>query len=202
MKFVGKRLPRITPQVGRYLNGSIDYLGINHYTTLYARNDRTHFWNLIMPRAGTDSAVITSFYRHGKPIGEKAASMWLRVVPWGIQKLSLYVKNKYGNPPVMITENGVDEVSHFSRKKALQDTHRINFHRDYLSNLSAAIREQNCNVRGYFVWSLLDNWEWNMGYTVRFGLYYVDFRKNLTRIPKSSVQWFKRFLGSNREFIL
>lgn len=55
-------------------------------------------------------------------------------------------------------------------------------------------REDGCNVHGYFVWSLLDNWEWNSGYTVRFGLYYVDYKKNLTRMPKDSVQWFKHFL--------
>lgn len=55
-------------------------------------------------------------------------------------------------------------------------------------------REDGCKVRGYFVWSLLDNWEWNSGYTVRFGLYYIDYKNNLTRIPKASVQWFKQFL--------
>ncbi|KAG4986137.1 hypothetical protein JHK86_033828 [Glycine max] len=74
-------------------------------------------------------------------------------------------------------------------EKALNDDKRIRYHRNYLSNLTAAIREDDCNVRGYFVWSFLDNWEWNMGYTVRFGLYYVDFRNKLTRIPKDSVQW-------------
>lgn len=55
-------------------------------------------------------------------------------------------------------------------------------------------RQDNCDVRGYFIWSLLDNWEWNLGYTHRFGLYYVDYKNNLTRIPKSSVKWFKSFL--------
>ena len=54
-------------------------------------------------------------------------------------------------------------------------------------------------MRGYFVWSFLDNWEWNMGYTVRFGLYYVDFRNKLTRIPKDSVQWFKNMLRIKTE---
>lgn len=138
-------------------------------------------------------------YRHGAAIGERAASVWLRIVPWGIRKLARYIKERYGNPPVIITENGMDDASHLSQKKALNDQTRINFHRDYLSNLSAAIRQDNCDVRGYFVWSLLDNWEWNMGYTVRFGLYYVDFKSNLTRIPKSSVQWFKDMLRSNTE---
>lgn len=56
-------------------------------------------------------------------------------------------------------------------------------------------REDKCDIQGYFAWSLLDNWEWNMGYTKRFGLYYVDFNNNLTRIPKSSVNWFKNMLS-------
>lgn len=59
-------------------------------------------------------------------------------------------------------------------------------------------REDGCDVRGYFVWSLLDNWEWNSGYRVRFGLYFVDYKKNLTRIPKSSVQWFKNILDRDQ----
>ncbi|KAL9666949.1 hypothetical protein QQ045_001293 [Rhodiola kirilowii] len=85
-----------------------------------------------------------------------------------------------------------------SHEKALKDEKRINFHKDYLSNLSAAIRykcrQDGCNLSGYFVWSLLDNWEWNSGYTVRFGLYFVDYKNNLTRIPKASVEWFKQVL--------
>ena len=52
-------------------------------------------------------------------------------------------------------------------------------------------RKEGCNVHGYFVWSLLDNWEWNSGYTMRFGLYYVDYNNNPTRIPKASVEWFR-----------
>lgn len=60
-------------------------------------------------------------------------------------------------------------------------------------------REDGCNVHGYFVWSLLDNWEWNSGYTVRFGLYYIDYKNNLTRMPKDSVQWFKHFLEQEHD---
>ncbi|CAN1238034.1 Putative beta-glucosidase 41 [Linum grandiflorum] len=158
----------------------------------------TRFQKLILQDASTDSAVITSSHRNGIAIGETAASSWLRIVPWGIRKLMNYVKDKYGNPHVIITENGMDDPNSpfISREKALQDEKRIEYHRDYLSNLSASIREDKCNVGGYFIWSLLDNWEWNMGYTVRFGLYYVDYSNNLTRIPKASVNWFKSMLRS------
>ncbi|CAL5335802.1 hypothetical protein CsSME_00018400 [Camellia sinensis var. sinensis] len=195
-KNVGERLPKITHKLSRSLVGSLDYIGINHYTTLYARNDRTRIRKFVMQDASADAAVITASSRHGVPIGDKAASSWLHIVPWGIRKLMRYVKHKYGNLPVIITENGVDDPNKFyiPLDKALKDDKRIRFHRDYLSNLSAAIREDECNVQGYFVWSLLDNWEWNYGYTVRFGLYYVDYKNNLTRIPKSSVEWFKSML--------
>ncbi|KAK6157132.1 hypothetical protein DH2020_011380 [Rehmannia glutinosa] len=189
-KLVGKRLPEIVPEVSRFLKGSLDFIGVNHYTTLYARNDRTRIRKLVLQDASSDSVVITTSLKHGVAIGERAASHWLHIVPWGIRKLANYIKDKYGNPPVIITENGMDDPnrSHLVLDKALKDDKRINYHRDYLSNLSAAIRQDDCDIRGYFVWSLLDNWEWNMGYTVRFGLYYVDFKNNLTRIPKSSCQ--------------
>lgn len=195
-QLVGNRLPEISPEMSKLLTGSLDFVGINHYTTLYARNDRTRFRKFVLQDASTDPAVITTPNRHGVPIGERAASSWLHIVPWGIRSLAGYVRDTYGNPPMLITENGIDESNdrHIALSVALQDDKRIKFHRDYLSNLSAAIRQDGCDVRGYFVWSLLDNWEWNYGYSVRFGLYYVDFKNNLTRIPKDSVKWFRSIL--------
>lgn len=56
-------------------------------------------------------------------------------------------------------------------------------------------REDGCDVRGYYAWSLLDNFEWEHGYSTRFGLYYVDYDNNLERYPKDSVNWFKQFLS-------
>ncbi|KAJ8754702.1 hypothetical protein K2173_010793 [Erythroxylum novogranatense] len=195
-KLVGERLPKITPKMSKTLTGSLDFIGINHYTTLYARNDRSRIRKLVLQDAYSDAAVVTTPYRHGVSIGERAASRWLHIVPWGILKLVKYVKDKYGNPPVIITENGMDDVNRplIPLNKFLQDQKRIDYHRNYMSNLSAAIRHDKCNLRGYFVWSLLDNWEWNSGYTVRFGLYFVDYNNNLTRIPKASAKWFKSVL--------
>ncbi|XP_031256313.1 putative beta-glucosidase 41 [Pistacia vera] len=195
-RLVGERLPKISPEISKVLMGSLDFIGLNHYTTLYARNDRTGIQKLILQDAYSDAAVITTCFRGGIAIGERAASRWLHIVPRGIRELAKYVKDKYGNPPVVITENGMDDLNSplIALDKALQDDKRIRYHRDYLSNLSAAIRQDKCDVRGYFIWSLLDNWEWNSGYTVRFGLYFVDYKNNLTRIPKTSAKWFKSVL--------
>ncbi|AQK66374.1 Putative beta-glucosidase 41 [Zea mays] len=196
-KLVGDRLPQFSARASMLVSGSLDFVGINHYTTLYVRNDRMRIRKLVMNDASTDAAVIPTAYRHGKKIGETAASGWLHIVPWGMFKLMKHIKEKYGNPPVIITENGMDDANNrFSKlEDDLQDDKRIQYHKDYMSNLLDAIRKEGCNVHGYFVWSLLDNWEWNSGYTVRFGLYYIDYNNNLTRIPKASVEWFRQVLA-------
>ncbi|KAF3783406.1 putative beta-glucosidase 41 [Nymphaea thermarum] len=198
-QLVGNRLPNFSLDMSESLAGSFDFVGINHYTSLYARNDRTRIRKLVLRDAYSDSAVITTSSRGGAQIGERAASNWLYIVPWGIRKLAIYIKEKYGNPPVIITENGMDDPNSpfVGLDKALKDDKRIRYHKDYLSNLSAAIRLDGCNINGYFVWSLLDNWEWNSGYMVRFGLYFVDYKNNLTRIPKASAGWFKNLLKGN-----
>ncbi|XP_020583548.1 putative beta-glucosidase 41 isoform X2 [Phalaenopsis equestris] len=198
-KLVGTRLPKFTTEMSNLLTGSLDFLGVNHYTSSYVQNDRSKVRKFLLKDASADAGVIRTSFRHGEAIGERAASSWLYIVPWGIRKLMNYIKENYRNTTIFITENGVDEINSpfISLEKALQDDRRISYHENYLSNLSAAIRDDGCDVRGYFVWSLLDNWEWNSGYTVRFGLYYVDYNNNLTRIPKASVQWFRNGLQRN-----
>jgi beta-glucosidase len=74
-KFVGKRLPKISPATSKFLVGSLDFLGINHYTTLYARNDRSRIRKLIVKDAIADAAVITSPYRGGVAIGERVCTI-------------------------------------------------------------------------------------------------------------------------------
>ncbi|PWA58667.1 beta glucosidase 41 [Artemisia annua] len=145
---VGDRLPQITPEVSEFIIRTLDFVGVNHYTSLYAKNDKTGIRKFILRDASTDAAVITSTSRNGISIGETSASSWLRIVPWGLRKLAVYIKEKYGNPPVIITENGMDDPnkSRIDLDEALQDDKRISYHRDYLSNLSAAIRYPKCKV--------------------------------------------------------
>ncbi|OVA18903.1 Glycoside hydrolase [Macleaya cordata] len=194
----GSRLPRFSNAEAALVKGSLDFVGINHYTTYYAKNNSTNLIGNLLNDTLADSGAITLPFRNGKAIGDRASSIWLYIVPHGIRSLMNYIKHKYGNPPVIITENGMDDSNDpfKSIKDALKDEKRIKYHNDYLLNLLASIKEDGCNVRGYFAWSLLDNWEWAAGYTSRFGLFFVDYKDKLKRYPKDSVQWFKNFLTS------
>ncbi|KAH7439486.1 hypothetical protein KP509_04G064100 [Ceratopteris richardii] len=80
-----------------------------------------------------------------------------------------------------------------SFKSILNDEWRISYHQDYLTNLLLSIKDGS-NVKGYFIWSLLDNWEWCSGFSARFGLHFVDYLGNFTRYPKTSATWFQNFL--------
>ncbi|KAM7250585.1 hypothetical protein ACFE04_022468 [Oxalis oulophora] len=201
---VESRLPTFSESESALLKGSLDFVGINHYTTFYAKHKVTSIADLIVNITQLpDSDSVAIPFRGGKAIGDKAHSIWLYIVPEGMRSLMNYIKQRYGNPIVIVTENGMDDGNSpfTSRKSALKDEKRIKYFNDYLTNLLAAIKEDGCNVRGYFAWSLLDNWEWDSGFNSRFGLYYVDYKDNLKRYSKNSVQWFKDFLTQNHKEI-
>ncbi|KAL6843234.1 hypothetical protein ACP4OV_026947 [Aristida adscensionis] len=197
---VGNRLPRFTAKEAAVVKGSLDFMGINHYTTFYTKDDKSSIIKKLLNDTLADIGTISVPFRNGKPIGDKANSIWLYIVPTSMRTLMNYVKDRYNAPRVYITENGMDDSNSpfISLKNALKDDKRIKYHNDYLTNLAASISEDGCDVRGYFVWSLVDNWEWTSGYTSRFGLYFVDYRDSLKRYPKNSVQWFKNLLASGR----
>jgi beta-glucosidase len=91
---------------------------------------------------------------------------------------------------------GMDDPGNLTRSKAMQDTTRIGYYKAYLSQLKKAA-DDGANMVGYFAWSLLDNFEWRLGYTSRFGIVYVDY-SNLKRYPKMSANWFKHLLERNK----
>jgi beta-glucosidase len=190
---VGARLPKFNTKQAKLLIGSFDFLGINYYSSAYA-SDAPLLSN-VRPSYLTDSLVNPAFERNGKPIGIKIASDWLYVYPRGIRDLLLYTKEKYNNPLVYITENGINEYDDptLSVKESLMDTFRIDYHFRHLFYLRSAI-EQGANVKGYYIWSLFDNFEWSSGYTVRFGMTFVDYKNDLKRYQKLSGLWFKNFL--------
>jgi beta-glucosidase len=190
---VGNRLPKITKEQSKLIKGSFDFIGLNYYTTNYAAHLPPS--NGLNKTYSTDSRANLTGVRNGVPIGPQGGSSWLYIYPQGFRDLLLYIKKYYGNPTIYITENGVDEVNNKSLtlKEALKDDTRIYYHRAHLLAMLSAIRK-GANVKGYFAWSLLDNFEWANGYTVRFGIYFVDFNDGYKRYPKKSAHWFKEFL--------
>ncbi|MED6189377.1 hypothetical protein PIB30_095481, partial [Stylosanthes scabra] len=190
VKNVGKRLPEFSREQSLMVKGSFDFIGVNYYTSSYAAD--VPCTTQLGTTMFTDPCVFLTSTRDGVQIGPQAGSDWLYIYPRGIQDLLLYTKDKYNNPIVYITENGVDEVNE-SIEKSVDDSMRINFFSDHLSNVHSAL-QNGSNVKGYFAWSLLDNFEWAEGYTVRFGMIYVDYNDGLHRHPKTSSQWFKKFL--------
>ncbi|XP_031384845.1 beta-glucosidase 12-like isoform X2 [Punica granatum] len=188
---VGRRLPRFTNEQSIMVKDSFDFIGMNYYTANYAQDAP----RILIPSYTTDSCVYLTTERYGVPIGPPTAMSGLFVYPEGIWKLIMYIKNKYGNPLIFITENGLAESNNSTLplEQQLYDPMRIKFHYSHLSYLLKAIKE-GANVKGYFAWSFLDDFEWYNGYTIRFGVNYVDYQNELKRYPKYSTFWFKSFL--------
>ncbi|EEF44249.1 beta-glucosidase, putative [Ricinus communis] len=120
--------------------------------------------------------------KDGKYIGEPTPMPTFYVVPSGMEKTVMYFKDRYNNTPMFITENGYAQSSGDNIEDKLNDTRRVEYMQGYLSSLAAALRD-GADVRGYFTWSLIDNFEWSLGYSICFGLYHVD-RRTLQRTPK------------------
>ncbi|KAG4385248.1 hypothetical protein GLYMA_12G054300v4 [Glycine max] len=190
---VRTRLPKFTTEQSKLLIGSFDFIGLNYYSTTYA-SDAPQLSNA-RPNYITDSLVTPAYERDGKPIGIKIASEWIYVYPRGIRDLLLYTKKKYNNPLIYITENGINEYDEptQSLEESLIDIFRIDYHYRHLFYLRSAIRN-GANVKGYYVWSLFDNFEWSSGFTSRFGMTYVDYKNDLKRYKKFSALWFRNFL--------
>ncbi len=155
------------------LQAPIDVLGMNYYSRFTVRHDP----NLMLGMGW------------GKPHADRFTAYGWPVEPDGIAEMLLELKQFYRNPPVLITENGAAYGDKPDASGKVDDQDRIAFIRDHLSAVQRA-KTAGCDVRGYMAWSLLDNFEWQMGYAMRFGLVRVDFDTQ-RRVPKASYDWFR-----------
>ena len=159
----------------RTIHQPLDFFGLNHYTTVRARSSQ-------------DTAL-------GVKIIQPPPEIPQTVKGWEINPEMLYqqlleLKNRYGNLPIYITENGCAAPDKLDSAGRVSDPDRVAYFRDYLHAASRAI-EGGVNLKGYFAWSLMDNFEWADGYTQRFGIVYVDFPTQ-KRIPKDSFYFLKK----------
>lgn len=109
--------------------------------------------------------------------------------------LHMLVEKYKVDVPIYITENGLPQDAGEGREKNLDDQERIDYVKDVLSALHEAM-EDGIQVKGYYMWSLLDNFEWSAGYAARYGLYYTDYQ-TLERIPKKSAGWYRQVIAEN-----
>ena len=121
--------------------------------------------------------------------------MGWEVYPQGLYDILGRVHFDYNFPALYITENGAAYADQVGPDGQVHDPSRVAYYRQHLTQAARAIAA-GVPLRGYFAWSLLDNFEWSRGYDKRFGLVYVDHTTQ-RRIPKSSAQWYARVIKAN-----
>ncbi|ONM15945.1 Beta-glucosidase 47 [Zea mays] len=195
-QILGPNLPKFTEGEKKLLKNQIDFIGVNHYQTFYVKD--CIYSPCDMDAYPSEALVSISTERNGIPIGKPTPVANTYAVPSSMEKLVMYLNQRYKNIPLYITENGgllgYAQIANISTttEEIINDTERSTYIRDYLTYLSFAIRK-GADVRGYFVWSLMDNFEWISGYTVKYGLCHVNF-KSLKRTPKLSAKWYSKFI--------
>ena len=156
----------------------VDFIGVNYYEPEYRRSAPGAPFNTegTMPSdiAATDSGAL--------------------IEPDGLYEELVQLRNQYGNPPIYVTENGAAFEDHADSNFRARDVKRIEFLREHVIASHRALSD-GVNLRGYFVWSLLDSFEWRFGFTTRFGLVYVDLATG-RRTPKSSFDWYAQVVRS------
>ncbi|KAM9851168.1 lactase/phlorizin hydrolase-like [Aulostomus maculatus] len=180
------RLPEFTPEEIKRIKGTHDYFGFNHYTTVLAfpvdygtlqHYDADRGAGTIADRTWLDSG-----------------SSWLKVSPFGFRRILRFIKEEYGNPPIIITENGISERGPVD----LNDIHRSYYYEKYLNQVLKAYLLDDVDIRGYTAWSLMDNLEWATGFSERFGLFYVNRSDpKLPRVAKNSVASYSAIIKCN-----
>jgi beta-glucosidase len=150
----------------------IDFLGLNYYSPLYA---------------GYDKDSIAGIALCAPPQGTPVTGWGWPIVPAGLTEQLGELRDRYGNPDVYITENGACFDDTVAADGSVHDDARIDYLRGHLRAARVAQQAGNA-LRGYFVWSLLDNFEWAEGYSRRFGIVHVDYA-TLARTPKASFHW-------------
>jgi beta-glucosidase len=171
----------IRPEDFDIIGQPVDFVGVNHYS----RN---------VVRRGHHPIAPFTFVRN-EDRGVALTDMGWEIYPQGMRRTLQLIKDEYGDPEIFVTENGAafrDEL----RDGRVNDDNRIAFLESYLAEVHAAIR-QGVRVKGYFVWSLLDNFEWAHGLSRRFGLVYVDFPTQ-RRIVKKSGTWYGELCATRR----
>lgn len=171
--------PTIQPGDMETIGTPLDFVGLNYYTRAVVQHN-------------PDVPVIE--FNEVYPPDSSYSQMW-EIYPPGIYDLIMRVWKDYHPQKILITENGVCVPDGVDVDGKVRDSRRIQYLQNHLTFIHQAIQE-GAPVLGYLVWSLLDNFEWALGYQMRFGLIYVDFETQ-KRTVKNSGRWFSRTIAEN-----
>jgi beta-glucosidase len=184
VRVLGDRLPPLGPEDRAMLKGSADFLGLNHY---YA----THVW----AGAPGDEGYSEDFDGcESGDLGLERAAMGWTFVPWSMRKILGWMDATYPGAPIYVTENGYPMPA-APREEAVRDERRVQHYRENLTGCHEAIAA-GADLRGFFAWTLTDNFEWGLGYTENFGLHHVDFATQ-ERTPKDSAGYYAEVIAAN-----
>ena len=158
-----------------------DFTGVNHYQRVVAwAEEGAGFLNL-----------------RERPAGPASTSLGWSVIPDSLYNVLVRVARDFTTLPIYVTENGACFDDYLDPNGEVIDSERVSYFSRYLTAAGKAIRE-GVNLKGYFAWSFLDNFEWAEGYRKRFGIVYVDFRTQ-ERIPKASAYWYRQLIADHRD---
>jgi beta-glucosidase len=176
----GEAWPQWPREDSAAISRPIDFIGVNYYTRNVTRFDASA-WPLRAAPVRQQHATHTE-------------TGW-EVYPQGLTDVLLWVKQRYGNPRIYVTENGAAfHDPPCAQGERVVDPLRVDYMRAHVRAVHAA-REAGVDVQGYFAWSLLDNFEWSHGYSKRFGIVHVDFETQ-KRTPKDSARLYSTIIGS------
>lgn len=180
---LGTNAPVVEPGDLVTIHQPLDRLGVNIYTGVYVR------------AADTPSGYEIVGFPENYP---RLHMPWLHVVPDSLYWVVRHVAESLNRPelPVIVTENGCAAQDEVTAEGDIRDTDRILYMREYLRAIHRAV-DDGYPVKGYFVWSLMDNFEWSWGYSRRFGVTWVDYATQ-ARIPKASYYWYAECIRQNR----
>lgn len=171
------KLPIIEDGDMDLISQDIDFLGVNYYSRIVVE--------------ASDKDVLG--FKSIEPKGQYTDMGW-EVYPEGLYDILTDIKKTYGDKDIYITENGA-AYKDVLDNNMINDDERINYLKQHFSEAAKAIQD-GVNLKGYFVWSLMDNFEWAFGYSKRFGIVYVDYATQ-GRILKKSAHWYKDFIKAN-----
>lgn len=182
LKAAGADAPKFTDEDLKTISSPTDFMGINVYNP-------THNVQAAANEQGYELIPFAKSY-------PTSTSTWQMLGPESLYWAARLVHKVWNVKDIYVTENGTSGTDELTTDNKVYDTDRITFLRNYLSELQRATAE-GVPVKGYFYWSLMDNFEWASGYGIRFGLYHVDYQTQ-KRTPKMSAAYFKELASANK----